>query len=100
VLWLWIVVDHARTRIRDARGSGAQLTSLRVSPAVYDAVAAARPGEAARLPAVAPLRSCPGMGESGDSDINVAAMPLWRHQCGSDAADPGDLVPGMSCLGG
>lgn len=48
MLWLSIVVDNACTRIWDAWGSGAQLTSLRVSPAVYDAVATARPGEVGR----------------------------------------------------
>lgn len=48
VLWLSVVTDNACTRIWEAWGRGAQLTSLRVSPAVYDAVAAARPGEVAR----------------------------------------------------
>jgi hypothetical protein len=48
VLWLSIVVDNACPRIWDARGSGTQLTSLRVSPAVYDAMAAARPGDVTR----------------------------------------------------
>ncbi len=48
MLWLSIVVDNACSRIWDAWGSGALVTSLRVSPAVYDAVAAARSGEVAR----------------------------------------------------
>jgi hypothetical protein len=48
VLWMSVVVDNACTRVWDASGSGARLTSLRVSPAVYEAVAAARPGEVAR----------------------------------------------------
>jgi hypothetical protein len=48
VLWLSVVIDNACTRIWEAWGRGAQLTSLLVSPAVYDAVAAARPGEVAR----------------------------------------------------
>ena len=48
MLWLSVVVDSACTQIWTAWRSGAQLTSLRVSPAVYDAVAAARPGEVAR----------------------------------------------------
>jgi hypothetical protein len=48
VVWLSVVIDNACTRIWAAWGSGAQLTSMRVSPAVYDAVAAARPGEATR----------------------------------------------------
>lgn len=48
VLWLSIVIDNACSQIWDASGSGAQATSLRVSPAVYDAVAAARLGEVAR----------------------------------------------------
>jgi len=48
VLWLSIVIDNACTKIWDAWGSGVQVTSLRVSPAVYDAVAAARSGEIAR----------------------------------------------------
>ncbi len=48
VIWLSVVVDSACTQIWDAWGSGAQLTSLRVSPAVYDAVAAARSSEVAR----------------------------------------------------
>jgi hypothetical protein len=48
VVWLSVVIDNACTRIWEAWGTGAQLTSMRVSPAVYDAVAAARPGETAR----------------------------------------------------
>ena len=48
VLWLSIVIDNACTGIWDAWGSGVQPTSLRVSPAVYDAVAAARSAEVAR----------------------------------------------------
>jgi hypothetical protein len=48
VLWLCVVIDAACTRIWAAWGSGVQPTSMRVSPAVYDAVAAARPGEVAR----------------------------------------------------
>jgi len=43
-----VVVDNACTQIWKAWGSGASVTSLRVSPAVYAAVAAARPGEVAR----------------------------------------------------
>jgi hypothetical protein len=48
VLWLSVVLDNACARIWAAWGNGAQLTSMRVSPAVYDAVAAARPGEVTR----------------------------------------------------
>jgi hypothetical protein len=48
VLWMSVVVDNACTQIWDAVESGAAVTSLRVSPAVYDAVAAARSGEVAR----------------------------------------------------
>lgn len=48
MLWLSIVIDNACTGIWDAWRSGVQLTSLRVSPAVYDAVASARSGEVAR----------------------------------------------------
>jgi hypothetical protein len=48
VLWLSVVIDNACTRIWEAWGSGAQLTSMRVNPEVYQAVAAARPGEVAR----------------------------------------------------
>jgi hypothetical protein len=48
VLWLSVVIDNACTGIWEAWGRGAQLTSMRVSPAIYDAVAAARPGEVAR----------------------------------------------------
>lgn len=48
MLWLAVVIDNACTQIWDAGGSGAQVTSLRVSPAVYEAVAGARPGEVAR----------------------------------------------------
>ena len=48
MLWLSIVIDNVCSRIWEAWGSGARLTSLRVSPAVYDAVATARPGEVAR----------------------------------------------------
>ena len=45
---LAIVVDEACARIWDAWESRATVTGLRVSPAVYDAVAAARPGEVRR----------------------------------------------------
>lgn len=48
MLWLSVVIDNACTQIWDAWGTGTQVTSLRVSPAVYDAVAGARPGEVAR----------------------------------------------------
>lgn len=48
MLWLSIVVDKACTQIWDAWDSGKPVASLRVSPAVYDAVAAARSGEVAR----------------------------------------------------
>jgi hypothetical protein len=43
-----VVVDNACTQIWDAVEGGAPVTSLRVSPAVYDAVATARSGEVAR----------------------------------------------------
>lgn len=43
-----VVVDNACTQIWDALEGGARVTALRVSPAVYDAVAAARKGEVAR----------------------------------------------------
>jgi hypothetical protein len=43
-----VVVDNACTQIWKAWENGASATSLRVSPAVYTAVAAARPGEVAR----------------------------------------------------
>jgi hypothetical protein len=48
VLWMSVVVDKACTQIWEAWGSGAAVTSLRVSPAVYTAVASARPAEIAR----------------------------------------------------
>ena len=48
MLWMSVVVDNACTQIWEAWESGASATSLRVSPAVYTAVAAARPGEVAR----------------------------------------------------
>jgi len=48
VLWLSVVLDNACTRIWAATETGARLTTMRVSPAVYEAVAAARPGEVAR----------------------------------------------------
>jgi len=48
VIWLAVVVDNACSRIWEAWGNGAGVTSMRVSPAVYAAVAAARPGEVAR----------------------------------------------------
>jgi hypothetical protein len=48
VLWMSVVIDNACTRIWEAWGTGAQLTSMRVNPAVYDAVAAVRPAELAR----------------------------------------------------
>ena len=43
-----VVVDNACTQIWDALDGGASVKTLRVSPAVYDAVAAARSGEVAR----------------------------------------------------
>jgi hypothetical protein len=43
-----VVVDNACTEILDAMDGGVKVTSLRVSPVVYDAVAAARSGEVAR----------------------------------------------------
>ena len=43
-----VVVDNACTQIWDAARGGASVTSLRVSPAVYDAVAAVRAKEVAR----------------------------------------------------
>lgn len=43
-----VVVDNACTQILDVLDGGGQVTSLRVSPVVYDAVAAARGGEVAR----------------------------------------------------
>ena len=45
---LAIVVDEACARIWNAWESRETVTGLRVSPAVYDAVAAIRPGEARR----------------------------------------------------
>lgn len=48
VLWLSVVIDNACARIWEEWGSGRRITKLRVSPAVYDAVAAARPAEVAR----------------------------------------------------
>jgi hypothetical protein len=48
VLWMSVVVDKACTQIWDAWEGGAQVAALRVSPAVYEAVAAARSGEVAR----------------------------------------------------
>jgi hypothetical protein len=47
-LRLAIVVDEACSRIFDAWEERARVTALRVSPAVYRAVAAARPGEVRR----------------------------------------------------
>ena len=47
MLWLSVVVDEACTQIWAAWRIGASGTSLRVSPAVYTAVAAARPAETA-----------------------------------------------------
>jgi hypothetical protein len=43
-----VVVDNACTQIWAALRGGVPVSSLRVSPAVYDAVAAARTGEVAR----------------------------------------------------
>jgi hypothetical protein len=48
VVWLSVVVDEACTQIWAMWGSGLPVASLRVSPAVYSAVAAARPAEVAR----------------------------------------------------
>ena len=47
MLWMSIVVDNACTQIWEAWQNGASAASLRVSPAVYTAVAAARPAEVA-----------------------------------------------------
>jgi len=47
-LRLAIVIDEACTRIFDAWEHRARVTALRVNPAVYEAVAAARPGEVRR----------------------------------------------------
>jgi hypothetical protein len=47
VLWMSVVVDNACTQIWEAWENGASTASLRVSPAVYTAVAAARPAEVA-----------------------------------------------------
>ena len=43
-----VVIDNACTQIWDALDGGQKVTSLRVSPVVYDAVAAVRPKEVAR----------------------------------------------------
>ena len=43
-----VVIDNACTQIWDALDGGQKVTSLRVSPLVYDAVAAARSREVAR----------------------------------------------------
>ena len=43
-----VVVDNACTQIWEAWENGASAASLRVSPAVYAAVADARPAEVAR----------------------------------------------------
>ena len=43
-----VVVDNACTQIWAALDDGAAVTTLRVSPAVYDAVAAVRAKEVAR----------------------------------------------------
>jgi hypothetical protein len=48
MLWLSVVVDNACTQIWDVLDGGGTVTSLRVSPDVYDAVAAARSAEVAR----------------------------------------------------
>jgi len=47
-LRLAIVVDEACMRVFDAWEDRARVTALRVNPAVYEAVAAARPGEVRR----------------------------------------------------
>ena len=47
-LRLAIVVDEACVRIFDAWENRAKVVALRVNPAVYEAVAAARPGEVRR----------------------------------------------------
>ena len=47
-LRLAIVVDEACGRIFDAWEDRARVTALRVNPAVYEAVATARPGEVRR----------------------------------------------------
>lgn len=47
-LRLAIVVDEACMRVFDAWEERARVVALRVNPAVYDAVATARPGEVRR----------------------------------------------------
>ncbi|MQA86006.1 MAG: hypothetical protein GEV03_15605 [Streptosporangiales bacterium] len=47
-LWLAVVVEQACTEIWNAWEEEATVTSLRVSPDVYAAVAVARPGEVQR----------------------------------------------------
>ena len=47
-LRLAIVVDEACSRVFEAWKDRARVTALRVNPAVYEAVAAARPGEVRR----------------------------------------------------
>jgi hypothetical protein len=48
VLWMSVVVDEACARILDATQGGSSVSALRVSPAVYAAVAEARAGEVSR----------------------------------------------------
>lgn len=47
-IWMAVVVEEACTQIWQAWAAGASPASLRVSPAVYEAVAAARPAEVLR----------------------------------------------------
>ena len=47
-LRLAIVVDEACARVYEAWEGRARVTALRVNPAVYEAVAVARPGEVRR----------------------------------------------------
>jgi hypothetical protein len=47
-LWMAIVVERACTEIWRAWGEKSEATGLRVNPAVYQAVARARPGEVER----------------------------------------------------
>ena len=47
-LRLAIVVDEACSRVFEAWEDRTRVTALRVNPAVYEAVAAARPGEVRR----------------------------------------------------
>jgi hypothetical protein len=81
MLWLSVVVDEACTQVWEAWRSGASVISLRVSPAVYTAVAAARPAETARDYPLMLL----GLPLVADAEVATYAPVVMRKDMRKDA---------------